>query len=251
MDAEQEFADLVELARHDDGVVGLVLTGSRASGVGVTEASDWDVRLVVRDDVRAEYRDRFGTPHGSAVEVFVLTFDGLAAVGEIGSPTAWDRPSYVHAQVVVDMPDGRVAALVDTLRTLPPEAAHALAAERLDDYVNSYHRSAKSHRLGHEVEAHLDAAESIPPLLETLFALHGRVRPFNKLVRFELEQRPLDGEVWSVEALLTRLLRIVATGDLAEQQRLFRDVEELARAHGLGEVIDSWEPDVTRLRGES
>lgn len=249
MDAEQEFAELVEVARHDDGVVGLVLTGSRASGVGVTDASDWDVRLVVRDDVRDEYRERFGSPHGSAVEVFVLTFDGLAAVGEIGSTTAWDRPSYVHAQVLVDTPDGRVAALLDELRELAPDVARAVAAERLDDYVNSYHRSAKSHRLGHEVEAHLDAAESIPPLLETLFALHGRVRPFNKLVRFELEQRPLDGEVWGAEALLPRLLRIVATGDLAEQQRLFRDVEALARAHGLGDVIDGWEPDVERLRG--
>lgn len=250
MDAEQEFAELVEVARNDDGVVGLVLTGSRASGFGVTDASDWDVRLVVRDEVLDEYRTRFGTPHGSAVEVFVLTYDRLAAVGEIGSPNAWDRPSYVHAQVVVDTSDGRVAALLDALRELPPDVARAVAAERLDDYVNSYHRSAKSHRLGYEVEAHLDAAESIPPLLEMLFALHGRVRPFNKLLRFELDRQPFDGETWAADALLPRLRRILATGDLAEQQRLFRDVEELARAHGLGDVIDGWEPDVARLRGE-
>ena len=250
MDAERRYADLVETARHDDDVVGLVLTGSRATGFDVTDASDWDVRLVVRDEVRDEYRARLGTPHGSAVEVVVLTLDMLAAVGELGSPSAWDRPSYVHAQVVVDT-DGRVGAVVDSLRTLPPEAARALAAERLDDYVNSYHRSAKSHRLGHESEAHLDASESIPPLLDTLFALNGRVRPFNKLLRFELEQRPLDGDAWAADTLLPRLLEIVATGDLAEQQGLFRDVEKLARAHGLGDVIEGWEPDVPRLRGES
>ena len=75
--------------------------------------------------------------------------------------------------------------------------------------------------------------------------------PFNKLLRFELEQRPLDGDVWATGSLLQRLEKIVATGDLAEQQRLFRDVEALARAHGLGDVIDGWEPDVPRLRGES
>jgi hypothetical protein len=183
------------------------------------------------------------------VEVVVLTLDELAAVGAVGSPTAWDRPSYVHAQVVVDTPDGRVAALLESLSTLPPEVAHALAAEALDDYVNSYHRSAKSHRLGREVEAHLDAAESVPRLLDTLFALNGRVRPFNKLLRFELEQRPLDGAAWAADVLVPRLRRIVATGDLAEQLSLFRDVEELARAHGLGDVIDGWEPDVERLRG--
>ncbi len=250
MDAERQYAELVEVARRDDNVVGLVLTGSRGSSFGVRNDSDWDVRLVVRDEARDEYRARLGTPHGSAVEVVVLTFDELAAVGEVGSSAAWDRPSYVRAQVVVDT-GGRVAGLVDALRSLPPDVAHALAAEQLDDYVNSYHRSAKSHRLGHDVEAHLDAAESIPSLLATLFALNGRVRPFNKLLRFELEQRPLAGDTWAADALLARLQKIVATGDLAEQQRLFRDVEELARTHGLGDVIDAWEPDVPRLRGES
>ena len=250
MDAERQYAELVEVARRDDNVVGLVLTGSRGSSFGVRNDSDWDVRLVVRDEARDEYRARLGTPHGSAVEVVVLTFDELAAVGEVGSSAAWDRPSYVHAQVVVDT-GGRVAGLVDALRSLPPDVAHALAAEQLDAYVNSYHRSAKSHGLGHDVEAHLDAAESIPSLLATLFALNGRVRPFNKLLRFELEQRPLAGDTWVADALLARLQKIVATGDLAQQQRLFRDVEELARTHGLGGVIDAWEPDVPRLRGES
>jgi hypothetical protein len=32
---------------------------------------------------------------------------------------------------------------------------------------------------------------------------------------------------------------------------LFADVEQLARAHGHGDVIDGWEPDVAWLRGES
>ena len=250
MDAEQRFADLVEQAWRDDNVVGLVLTGSRASRLGVTDTSDWDVRLVVRDDVLAEYRARFGTPHGSPVEVVVLTLDELADAGQIGSPTAWDRPSYIHADVVVDSPDGRVGAVVDSLRTLQPEASYALAAEYLDDYVNSYHRSSKNDRLGLATEARLDAAESIPPLLETLFALHGRVRPFNKHLRHELERQPLEGELWAAAKLLPRLESILATGDLGEQQRLFRDVEALARAHGLGDVIDGWEPDVAQLRGE-
>jgi hypothetical protein len=250
VDAARRYDDLVETARRDENVLGLVLTGSRGAAFGVTDTSDWDVRLVVRDDVRDEYRARLGTPHGSAVEVVVLTLDELAAVGDLGLPTAWDRPSYVHAQVVVDSPDGDVSALVDSLRSLSPEVAHAHAAERLDDYVNSYHRSAKSHRLGQELEAHLDAVESIPRLLDTLFALNRRVRPFNKLLRHELERRPLDGDEWAADALLPRLRKILATGDLVEQQSLFRDVEKLARAHGLGDVIDGWEPDVARLRGD-
>jgi hypothetical protein len=242
------YDELVEAAQADDGVLGLVLTGSRGLGAFVTDESDWDVRLVVRDEVRDDYRRRYGTPHGWSVEVFVLTRSELERVGEIGSPSAWDRPSYVHAEVVVDR--GGIAELVDAMRRLAPGAALTLAAEELDDYINSYFRSAKSHRLGLDAEAHVDAAESIPSLLGTLFALHGRVRPFNKHLRRELEAEPLPGERWTADVLLPRLEAILATGDLEDQQRLFRDVEELARARGLGDVIDGWEPDVASLRGE-
>jgi len=242
------YESLLERACDDPNVLGLVLTGSRGAGVLVRDDSDWDVRLVVRDEVVDEYRSEFATPHGSPVEVVVFSRTEFEHEGRPGSPSAWDRPSYVHAQVVVDK--GGIGDIVDAKRTLPPQVARSLAEEKLDDYVNSYFRSAKSHRLGLAIEARLDAAESIPPLLDTLFALHGRVRPFNKLLRWELETRPLGGDLWAVDALLPRLEAILATGDLGEQQRLFRDVESLARDRSLGAVIDGWEPDVARLRGE-
>jgi predicted nucleotidyltransferase len=244
------YEELVDMTRSDEGVLGLVLTGSRGQGRFVTDESDWDVRLVVREDVLDEYRSRFGTPHGSRVEVFVLTLADLAAVGRPGSDVSWDRPSYVHAQIVLDT-EGRIAEVVDGIRSLSTEHARSVAAERLDDYVNSYFRSAKSQRLGLGLEAQLDAAESIPPLLEFLFAVHGRVRPFNKHLRLELERRPIGSDLWAADMLLPRLESILATGELAEQQRLFRDVEDLARAHGHGGVIDGWEPDVAWLRGDS
>ncbi|HXY81191.1 MAG TPA: hypothetical protein VEH55_07450 [Gaiellaceae bacterium] len=49
---------------------------------------------------------------------------------------------------------------------------------------------------------------------------------------------------------LARIERIARTGDLGEQAALFRDVEGLAREHGLGAVIDGWEPDMEMLRRE-
>ncbi len=96
--------------------------------------------------------------------------------------------------------------------------------------------------------ARLDAADSIAPLLTFLFAVHGRVRPFNKFLRWELEQFPPVGVLWSAETFLPRLERML-DGDLGEQQRLYRDVEKLAREHGHGAVIDGWEPNVPFLRG--
>ena len=41
----------------------------------------------------------------------------------------------------------------------------------------------------------------------------------------------------------------VLDGDPGEQRRLFRHAERLARTRGLGDVVDSWEPDVPFLRG--
>lgn len=242
------YEELVELAERDDAIVGLVLTGSRGRGFAMVEGSDWDVRLVVRDDVRDEYRSRLATPHGSRVEVVVFSLSEFEQVGAVGSASAWDRYSYVDAEVVVDTADGVIARAVSEKSTLPPDAARTIAAERLDDYVNSTYRAAKNAQSGLDVESRLDAAESVPLLLDFLFAVHERVRPFNRFLRWELERRPLPGARWSVDLLVPRL-EAIASGDLNEQQRMFRNVEELARAHDHGDVIDGWKPDVAWLRG--
>jgi hypothetical protein len=107
--AEASYERLVEAARADTRVVGLVLTGSRGRGPFARDESDWDVRLVTRDDADAS---SYATPHGSRVEVAVLSLSEFVRTGEPGSPTEWDRYSYAHAQVVLDKLDGRIAELV-------------------------------------------------------------------------------------------------------------------------------------------
>jgi hypothetical protein len=143
--------------------------------------------------------------------------------------------------------DGRIAELVRAKSTLPAGQARSLAAEYLDDYVNSYYRAAKNRRSGLEVEANLD--ESIPPLLSFLFAVHERVRPFNRFLRWELENHPLPGDAWSADSFLTQLSTVLSTADIPTQQHIFRAVEDLARTHGLDDVVDGWEPDLAWLRG--
>jgi hypothetical protein len=243
------YDELVELAGRDENVLGLVLTGSRATGLGLVDGSDWDVRLVVRDGIRDDYRSRLATPHGPKVEVVVLGEADLELAGEIGTSSAWDRYSWVHARVVVDR-GGWTAGLVDRKRTLKAEDAMALAAEHLDDYVNWLYRSLKNADVGLDEGARLDAAESTSSLLDFLFAVNGRVRPFNRQLRWELEVHPLPGKEWSSAALLPRIVEILDTASIEVQRKMFRDVESLARSHRLGDVVDSWEPDVVWLRGE-
>ena len=88
--------------------------------------------------------------------------------------------------------------------------------------------------------------EAIPHALRTIFALAGRVRPYNKYLEWELRHHPLDD--WSADELLPLLDRVL-TGEPAAQHELFGRIEDYARREGFGGVIDSWEPAVEWLRG--
>ncbi|HEX7950405.1 MAG TPA: hypothetical protein VF494_08650 [Candidatus Limnocylindrales bacterium] len=244
------FQEAVERAAADPDVVGAILVGSRAIGPPfVRDGSDWDLRLVVRDEALDAADARHATPHGSIVEVALIRLGAFESMADPDSPAAWDRPSYLHAVLVEDRLEGGIRMRLDALAGLEPEAARRLAATALDGYVNSYHRSRKNAIVGLTAESHLDAAESVAPLLTFLFAVHGRVRPFNRHLGFDLRTEPL-GDGWlAADALLPRLDELVASGSPASQAALFCDVEALARAHGHGHVIDSWEPDVPSLRG--
>jgi hypothetical protein len=203
----------------------------------------------VRDEDLSACMERFDTPPGSPAEVAVFSLSNFERAGALGSPNEWDRYSYARAEVVLDKLGGQIAELVAEKSILPAAAAAQVAAQALDAYINAYYRSAKNVREGLTVEAHLDATESIPPFLTALFAMHQRVRPFNKFLAWELETFPLGEDVWSATNLLPRLEAIAANGAIADQQRLFRDIEQLSRERGLGDVVDGWEPDVAWLRG--
>lgn len=244
-----DYERLLDRARADPAVVGLVLTGSRGHGPPPRPDADWDVRLVLRDEDLAAGRERYETRHGAAVEAVAFGLTTFRTLGLPGGGAPWDRYSYVHVPAVIDKLDGGVAALLERKARLDADEARELAAEALDDYINAMFRSRKNHRLGLLLSARLDAAESIAPLLTFRFAVEGRVRPFNKFLSWELEWWPLEGAAWERSTLLTRLAGVLDDGDPRLQAALFRDVETLARAVDHGPIIDGWEPDVAWLRG--
>src|SRR3954447_2526174 len=208
---------LLARARADENVVGLVVHGSRGRGAHVTERSDLDVILVVH-----ELRGAYPSAHGDPVEVVEVT--------SIERLPDWMLPAVTWAEPALDK-TGEVAAQLARATTVDP----ATAAEPLDGYVNNYYRSAKNARVGLELASLLDAQESLPWFLQFVFNVHGRIRPYNKWLEWELREHPLP-----VDVDLGRLRRIGATGDVAEQQTLFRHAERIARDAGLGAVIDGW-----------
>jgi hypothetical protein len=235
--SNKEFDALLAEAETDPDVVGVVLGGSRGKGALVTEASDHDVYVVLRDDaVYERWSARHSFRHGDPVEVILTTVERFREHALAGSPTVWNAYTFAHVTPLIDR--GGIAELVAAKGLVDP----ATAGEPLDGYINMYYRSAKNARDGRVFEARLDAAESVPYFLEFLFAAFGRVRPYNKWLRWELERHPLEPP-WTGDALLPRLERILARA-LDEQPALFSDAERLARERGLGEVVDGWEPDL-------
>ncbi|XVU27202.1 nucleotidyltransferase domain-containing protein [Actinoplanes sp. CA-054009] len=216
---------VLERAASDPNVRGVILTGSRARGTA-TARSDYDVTVVVavqdrpwRHDVRTGVLDEV-----------VGTVDALA-----DTSVQWNRYSYRGAKVLLDRLDGGIAELVGRQATLSAEEARAHAADNLDSYINQLYRCAKSRRDGFEAAAGLDEAESLPWMLETVFALHGRLRPYNKYLGWELENFPLP-EPWNTELRPDR-----AAGNAL---RLFPAVIDLARQEGHSDLIDSWRSDI-------
>ena len=218
---------LLEQARADENVIGVVLFGSRGRDVYVDESSDWDVYVVVR-----EARGDRPFKRGDHVETIELTLEEL---GE----AAGDRYHLTWLEPQLDK-TGEVAAAMYAAIAVDP----ATAAEPLDAYINSYYRSAKNARHDLALASLLDAQESVRWWLEFVFAVHGRLRPYNKWLGWELREHPLP-----VEVDLDRLERIARTGALDDQRALFRATEAIARAHGHDATIDGWEPDLAWLRG--
>jgi predicted nucleotidyltransferase len=234
--------ELLAYCEASDDVLGAYLFGSRGRGVGVDERSDWDVWIVARDDdALARIEERFPLAHGAPVEVASSTLDGLRGHGAIGSRNEWARYQHAHVDLRVDKTGGELERVLAEKELIPPEHREEVVRDALGGFVNSSYRSL---RYG----TRLDAAESIPYALRAIFALAGRVRPFNKYLDWELRQHPVEG--WPAETLLP-LVAGILDRDRASQHELFRLVERDARNEGFGQEIDDWEPDVAWLRGEA
>lgn len=235
-DVDEAYAEVVEIARADPNVVGFYLGGSRARGAE-TAFSDYDCCMIVPDDVAAEYKKRYTDWRGVSLWVAgVSEFERHAA---IGSPAEWDRYTFFHLQLTFDKLGGALQRMVDEKGTLPADVARERCGH-LDGYINLAYRSLKNGRDGRPLAALLDAGESIAPLLTAIYAMHGRMRPYNKYLRWDLEGWPLADLPWGIDEFLELLARIAA-GDPTAQRAMFAGVRAMAGKHGLERIFAAWE----------
>ncbi|MEV0218374.1 hypothetical protein [Streptomyces sp. NPDC050704] len=247
---ESTLEAFVSRAIADPGVVGLILSGSQVHEDMSTAYSDYDVHVVVQDSVTSPLSalDGFRSAH---LDLVVMTLDEFRRRGLPGDSHGWYHYAYVHAKVLFDRLDGTISELLTAKRTPTPAEARTAVDGYLDAYVNQAYRSLKSHRDGRAEQAHLDAAESIPYALEAIFALHQRVRPYNKFLQWELERHPLGDGEWSAGQLLPTIRRILSDGAPDTQRSLFTSIERAARDAGHDQVLDSWGDSLDLLRRQT
>ena len=233
------------LADHGDGFLGIVLSGSAGRGMA-TERSDLDVFVVLGDDAAAGR----STVHSPEVDEIPWSLSELGTVGAFGTEEWWYRWSCAWAPVLLDRTDGVLARAVRRQATLGPDEADGVLIDhdRLDGWVNFAYRALKSERDGRSLEARLDAAESVPWLLDVVFAIAGRVRPYNKYLPWELRTHPVDG--WPADELLELVQRSL-DGDVAAIRETFPRVRAACEAYDAQrghtrttDMIDGWSSEL-------
>lgn len=253
--APAQRATLVALAErndaaHGDDLLGLVLSGSAARDLA-TGLSDLDVMVVLTDRAAA---DR-STEKSPEVDEIVEAWSDLTTVAPFGTEHWWYRWSYAWAPVLLDRTGGELADAVRRQATLTPEEADAVLIDhdRLDGWVNFAYRALKNDRDGRALEARLDAAESVPWLLDVVFAMAGRVRPYNKYLPWELREHPLDS--WAADDLLG-LVRRMLDGDVGAVRETFLRVRAACAAYDASQghnrttdMVEGWDSELDVFAG--
>ena len=220
----------------DPDVIGILVTGSRGVGAVTTE-SDYDVIFVVSDETMARYeRDKREPQRGGTISPPIDTSDiqwhecprTLRSYNTVGVDVC---------RVIFDR-TGELTALAAELERMPEEQAREKAAASYDIYLNSMFRSLKCWRRGDELGARLNAAQSVEPLLDALFALERLWRPFASRLYLHLEK--LKGQGWQDGELRTLLLDLLTSADPRWQQEVACRVIALMAERGHGDVYHSW-----------
>lgn len=235
------YDDAVRTAEADPSVVGLFLIGSQSMEGLTTAHSDYDLFVITAEGAATELARLHGM-RSTSLDLNVVSLKDLLG----GILPEYTRYALARSRVVLDRTGGELTAFLEAKGRLDERKAFDEAAEHLDGYQNLLYRSLKNHRDGRTLASHLDAAESIGWLLNLLFTLELRPRPYNKALEWELERHPLRD--WDSAELLDAISRITATGDTDLQRRLFAQVEPLARNAGHEKTLDGWGDDLLLMR---
>lgn len=238
--SDQIYQDILQEAQNNPQILGVVLCGSRGKDdVFLTPHSDYDVVVVISDDAPQLLKEKIKSFENPKFEVWAKTLTEFKEHARWGTEHDWDRYNYTHNKAIIDK-IGEIQKIVEEKGSLPKEVQRDFLEGNLDCYVNSLYRSAKYWRDGNELSALIDASESLPYLMDSLYALEGRVKPYNKYFEWELRNHPLKFLPWLVDEFITDYKTILTTGDIKIQEKIWKGVKKLFIEQGYSKSIDGW-----------
>ncbi len=235
---KEQLEQIINTAKTDPNILGFFVDGSQGKGL-ITQYSDYDASMIVKDEAKQEYKDRYEGLGKPDIEISILTLEELKENAAWGSDSFWNRYNYVHLKAQVDK-TGEIQKIINEKGNIPADKRESFINGSLDHFINQVYRSVKCQRDGNMTASQLEAVESIEPLLNALFGLEGRIRPYYKYLEWELSNYPLTKLPWSKDQLMDTLIKIVQTADLKTQQETLKKIEQVFRKEGFNQVFDDW-----------
>ncbi|MBU1118869.1 hypothetical protein KKH43_03240 [Patescibacteria group bacterium] len=234
----KQFQKIVEEIKKDQNVLAFWIDGARGKGME-TENSDYDARMIVKDNVVNQYKEKYGSKKNPEIEISIMTFDELKEHAKYGSEMSWDRYNFAHLKVMFDR-TGEIQVIIDSKSMLSKKDQDLIIKDVLGAFINQVYRLEKNARDGNLIAAKFDAIEAIPFLLEAIFALEGNVRPYNKYLVWELDNYPLEKFPWKRGELVSNLTSVIDGGQLHKLLDILLTIRPIFKDEGYSEEFDEW-----------
>jgi predicted nucleotidyltransferase len=235
-----QYEKILREAKGDPNIIGFVLTGSRGKGFE-HEKSDYDPWIIVINaKIAKEYEKKYDEMNLKDIDLCVASLAEFKKLSSWNEHNIYERYDYTHVQILIDK-TGEITKIIKEKGGVPKDKKDNFINSSLDGYINQVFRSVKSIIKNDQFAAHLEAVFSIPLLLDAIFALEGRPKPFYCYLEKELEKYPLKIFPWKKDEFIRKLSKILTTGDLKTQQGILIEVEKMFRKAGYNQVFDDWE----------
>jgi hypothetical protein len=241
----QTYEALLQRANDDPAIVAFWLGGSRGMG-RPTEHSDFDCAIIVAGEAIEAFRVEFGiegfakTDWRPGVDLMLMSLSELERMDVSAANRVGCSYTFAHLRALVDK-TGEAQRLIDLKGRAPPDAIPEFIHTSLDHALNQAYRGLKCLRDGDPAASRLEAAGGVNPFVDAVFALHsGRLRPFYKYLRWELETFPLDQLPFDGHVLIDRLAAVLAPDGAVALSGLLAATHDTFRASGHGGAYDGW-----------
>lgn len=244
--SEKIFNEISEEAKTDSNILAFWLDGSRGKELA-KKHSDYDCTMIVKDRAIKKYHKKYDGLEKDDIDLVITTLSEFKKYASWESPDSWDRYNFAHQKVLVDKTK-KVQKIINEKSKIPKHKIKGFITQSLDHYINQVFRSFKCYRDKQPLAAHLEGIESVPPLLDAIFALEGKVKPYYKYLRWELKEHSLKKLLWDYKVFLNKVQRITTRGDIKTQKEIFRQMEKIFSRAGYKSVFNGWQDNINWIK---